>query len=128
VLRPTGRYIFTQWALDDELLDIALSAIAEHGEQVANLPNAPPAMRFSDPLECRKVLECSGFAGVQIQRVETIWTARKPQALLDLIYGGAVRAAMVLEAQPAERRDLIHNTIVQAAKARTSGGSSGVLL
>lgn len=53
VLRPLGRYVFTQWALDDELLSIVLSAIAEHGEPVANLPDAPPAMRFSDLFECR---------------------------------------------------------------------------
>ena len=57
VLRSSGQYVFTQWAQDDELLSIVLSAIAEHGEQVTSLPNAPPAMRFSDPLECRRVLE-----------------------------------------------------------------------
>jgi ubiquinone/menaquinone biosynthesis C-methylase UbiE len=122
VLRPVGRYIFTQWAQDDELLSIVLPAIAEHGEPVANLPNAPPAMRFSDPLECRRVLEAAGYAEVRVERVETAWTARQPETLLDLVYGGAVRAAMVLEAQPPARRDLIHGAILRAADARTSAG------
>jgi ubiquinone/menaquinone biosynthesis C-methylase UbiE len=123
VLRPTGRYVFTQWAQDDELLSIVLSAIAEHGKQVSSLPNAPPAMRFSDPLECRRVLEASGFTDARVERVETAWTARNPKALLDLVYGGAVRAAMVLEAQPPERRDRIHDAIVLAAEARASDGA-----
>lgn len=122
VLRPTGRYIFTQWAQDDELLGIVLSAIAEHGEAVVSLPAAPPPMRFSDPLECRSVLETAGFADVQVMRVETAWTARRPDALIDLVYGGAVRAAMVFEAQPSARRDLIHGAILRAADARTSNG------
>lgn len=122
VLRPTGRYIFTQWAQDDELLSIVLSAIAEHGEPVASLPDAPPPMRFSDPLVCRSVLEAAGFAEVRVERVETAWNAREPAALIDLVYGGAVRAAMVLEAQPPARRDLIHGAILRAADARTSDG------
>ena len=122
VLRPTGRFIFTQWAQDDELLSIVFTAIAEHGEPVASLPDAPPAMRFSDPLECRSVLEVAGFAEVRVERVETAWTARQSEALLDLVYGGAVRAAMVLEAQSPARRDLIHGAILRAAHARTSNG------
>jgi SAM-dependent methyltransferase len=123
VLRPTGRYVFTQWALDDELLTIVLSAIAEHGEPVANLPTAPPPMRFSNPLECRRSLEAASFSDVRDARVETLWTTTKPETLLDLVYGGAVRAAMVLEAQEPTRRERIHDAIFQAARARISNGT-----
>ena len=93
VLNPQGRYVFTQWANDDELLSIVLSAIAEHGAPVLNLPDAPPPMRFSDPMECRRVLERSGFIEVRVDRIETICAPKQPEALLDLIYGGAVRGA-----------------------------------
>jgi SAM-dependent methyltransferase len=122
-LRPSGRYVFTQWARDDELLSIVLSAIAEYGAPVANLPDAPPPLRFSDPGECRRALETAGFCDVRDQRVETVWTASRPEALLDLVYGGAVRVAMVLEAQEPGRRDRIHTAIVQAASERTSNGT-----
>jgi SAM-dependent methyltransferase len=122
VLRPEGRFVFTQWARDDELLGIVLSAIAEHGEPIAGLPDAPPPLRFSDPLECRRVLEASGFGEVRDERVETVWTARRPEALLDLVYGGAVRAAIVLEAQQPAHRDRIHEAILRATKTRTSDG------
>lgn len=123
VLRPQGRYVFTQWAKDDELLKIVLSAIAEHGAPVANLPDAPPPLRFSDPTECRRVLEETGFVDVHDERVETTWTAEQPEVLLDLVYGGAVRAAIVLEAQEPARRARIHEAILDAAKSRVVGGA-----
>jgi ubiquinone/menaquinone biosynthesis C-methylase UbiE len=123
VLRPQGRYVFTQWAKDDEVLGIVLSAIAAQGAPVANLPDAPPPLRFSDPLECRRVLERAGFADVRIERIETAWTGEQPAALLDLVYGGAVRVAIVMEAQEPAGRARIHAAILEAAKARTSGGT-----
>jgi len=122
VLRPQGRYLFTQWAKDDELLTIALSAVAEHGTRIADLPDAPPPFRFSDPGECRRVLAASGFADLRDDRIETRWTAERPDALLELLYGGAVRVAIVLEAQEPARRARIHDAILRAAQARISGG------
>jgi ubiquinone/menaquinone biosynthesis C-methylase UbiE len=122
VLRPLGRFVFTQWANDDELLGIVLSAIAKYGAPVTHLPDAPPTFRFSDPSECRRVLQASGFTDVRDDRVETICTIQGPDSLLELIYGGAVRAAMVLEAQEPMRREQIHDAVLQAAKANISNG------
>lgn len=123
VLRPEGRYLFTQWAKDDELLTIVLAAIAAHGAPAENLPDAPPPLRFSDPVECRRVLAAAGFADVRTDRIETTWTSERPDALLDLLYGGAVRVAMVLEAQEPARRARIHDAILGAAQARAGGGT-----
>jgi SAM-dependent methyltransferase len=123
VLRPKGRYAFTQWAVDDDLLKIVTAAIAEHGAPVPNLPAAPPPLRFSDPIECRRVLEATGFAEVRDQRIEMSWTTERPDAILDLIYGGAVRVAMILEAQAPERRARIHDAIVAAVTARVVGST-----
>ena len=79
-------------------------------------------MRFSDPLECRRVLEMSGFIEVRVDRIETTCTTERPEALLDLIDGGAVRAAIVLEAQEPVRRARIHDAIFGAAKSHISEG------
>jgi ubiquinone/menaquinone biosynthesis C-methylase UbiE len=123
VLRPGGRYAFTQWGLDDDVLNIVGAAIAEHGAPVAALPPAPPPRRFSDPMECRRVLAATGFADVEDRRVEVRWTMERPEAMLDLIYAGAVRVAMVLEAQEPDRRARIHEAIVGAVRSRA--GASG---
>jgi ubiquinone/menaquinone biosynthesis C-methylase UbiE len=120
VLRPGGRYAFTQWGLDDDVLNIVGAAIAEHGAPVAGLPPAPPPRRFSDPMECRRVLAATGFAEVEDRRVEVRWTMERPEAMLDLIYAGAVRVAMILEAQEPDRRARIHEAILAAVRARAS--------
>lgn len=123
VLRPGGRYVFTQWAMDDGVLGIVTAALAEHGEPVTTLPEAPPPMRFSDPAECRRVLETIGFDDAQGERVDIRWTTERPEAILDLIYGGAVRAAMLLDAQAPERRARIHDAIIASVKARAIGNT-----
>jgi ubiquinone/menaquinone biosynthesis C-methylase UbiE len=123
VLRPGGRYAFTQWGMDDDVLNIVGAAIAEHGAPVAGLPSAPPPRRFSDPMECRRVLTATGFADVEDRRVEVRWTMERPEALLDLIYAGAVRVAMILEAQEPDRRARIHEAIVAAVGARASASA-----
>jgi len=49
VLRHGSKYVFTQWAKDDDLMRLVSSAIAEHREQNIGLPAAPPPMRLSEP-------------------------------------------------------------------------------
>lgn len=120
VLRPGGRYAFTQWGLDDDVLNIVGAAIAQHGAPVAGLPPAPPPRRFSDPMECRRVLTAAGFADVEDRRVDVRWTMERPEAMLELIYAGAVRVAMILAAQEPDRRSRIHEAILAAIRTRAS--------
>ena len=98
VLKPGGAYVFTQWALDDELLTIVSAAVAEYGQPV-ELPTGPPPMRFSEPAECRRALTAAGFGKIAVERLEITWASNRPEALLDLIAGGTVRVAMMIEAQ-----------------------------
>jgi SAM-dependent methyltransferase len=123
VLRHGGKYVFTQWAKDDDLLRIVASAIADHGDRSLDLPAAPPPMRFSEPDECRRVLLSSGFEKVAVDRLDIEWTSDRAEALLELIYGSAVRAAMLIEAQDPTRRAKIHDAIVLASRAKSRGGA-----
>ncbi len=120
VLRRGGTYVFTQWAKDDDLLGIVSSAVAEHGDRAVPLPAAPPPMRFSEPEECRRVLALQGFESVAVDRIDIEWKSDRAEALLELIYGGAVRAAMLLEAQEPASRARIHDAIIAAARARSA--------
>jgi SAM-dependent methyltransferase len=121
VLKPGGAYIFTQWAADDELLTIVSTAVVEHGGLV-ELPAAPPPLRFSDPEECRRTLSAAGFGNIMVERLDISWTSDRPDALLELIAGGTVRAAMVIDAQQPEPQAKIREAIVDAARMRTSHG------
>lgn len=117
VLRSGGKYVFTQWAKDDELLKIVASAIASHGDPTIKTPAAPPLMRFGEPDECRRVLVLSGFDNVTVDRIEIEWRSDRAERLLELIHGSAVRAAMLIDAQQPARRAKIHEAIILAAGA-----------
>jgi SAM-dependent methyltransferase len=103
-----------------DLLRIVASAIAEHGDRTVQLPAAPPPMRFSEPEECRRVLAAQGFEKVAVDRIDIAWRSDRAEALLELIYGGAVRAAMLLEAQEPAARAKIHDAIIAAARAHNA--------
>jgi ubiquinone/menaquinone biosynthesis C-methylase UbiE len=127
VLRPGGAFAFTQWAMADELLAIVAAAVAAHGRPSADLPPAPPQMRFSEPEECRRTLVAHGFAGVSVTPIALEWRGGRPETALDLIHGGAVRAAMVIEAQAPEERGRINAAILDAVRARRAPDGSCVV-
>ena len=121
MLRPGGTYAFSQWAQDDDLLQIVSAALAAHGRSDLALPPAPPPMRFSDRDECRRALQSGGFRDVGALRIELQWRTDRAEAVLDLIESGAVRAALLLEAQEPARRARIHKAIIEAAETRRAG-------
>jgi ubiquinone/menaquinone biosynthesis C-methylase UbiE len=121
VLRPGGKYVFTQWAKDDELLKMVASAIAAHGDHSIELPATPPLMRFGDPDECRRTLVLSGFDEVTVDRVELEWRSDRAEALLELIHGSAVRAAMLIDSQAPAHRAKIHEAIIIASGGNIPG-------
>ncbi|MDT4739920.1 methyltransferase domain-containing protein [Bradyrhizobium sp. WYCCWR 12699] len=121
VLKPGGAYVFTQWALADELLTIVSAAVAEHGGPV-QLPPAPPLMRFGEPEECRRALIAAGFSNVAVENLDISWKSNRPEPLLDLIAGGTVRAAMMIDSQEPGPRAMIREAIVNAARVRTTDG------
>jgi SAM-dependent methyltransferase len=119
VLRPGGVFAFTQWAADDELLGIVAAAVAAHGNpNVDDLPPAPPLMRFSDPDECQRTLLAHGFEAALATRIDLVWRGDRPEAVLDLIHGGAVRAAMLIEAQAPVDRQRINAAILKVVSTR----------
>lgn len=127
VLRRGGRYVFTQWAKDDELLRMVGAAIAAHGDATVVLPPAPPMMRFGDPDECRRALDAAGFRGITVDRIDVEWRDNRAEALLDLIHGSAVRAALLIDAQAPDRRVRIHEAIVAAARANSPSSNAVVV-
>lgn len=115
--------LVTQWAADDELLGIIGAAIAAHGNpRVNDLPPTPPMMRFSDPDECQRTLLRHGFQTALVTRIDLVWFGDRPEAVLDVINGGAVRAAMLIEAQAPEDRQRINAAILEAVSTRRASG------
>jgi len=120
VLKSGGRYTFTVWCSPDqggEFFKLVMGAVQKHGTLDVPLPPAPPVFRFSDPGECIKVLTEAGFDNPKVTVLALRWSAAKPEDVLNLIYKGAVRTPMVLEAQTAQAREAIHRAIVEGSEA-----------
>jgi ubiquinone/menaquinone biosynthesis C-methylase UbiE len=111
VLRPGGGYTFTVWCTPEqggEFLGLVLGAIQAHGTLNVAFPPSPPFFRFADPNECRKTLAAAGFVNPTTATLPLTWRGKAPRDALDLIYKSLVRTPMLLEAQTAEARELIH--------------------
>ncbi len=119
VLRAGGKYGFTVWAPPGRhgFFNIVLGAITAHGSNDVALPEAPDFFRFSDPDECKKILEDNGFTNVEITEISLSWKPEEPRDVLDIIYKSSVRTAKLFELQTGAALDNIHQHILeQAAK------------
>lgn len=128
VLRPGGVFAFTQWAIWDELFGIVGTAVAAHGRRDVELPAAPSLMRFSDPAECQRTLLAHSFEVVSVTMLDLVWIGAEPEDVLVMIHGGAVRASMLIEAQPPEHRNQVEAAIVDAVRSRPAPDGSGFLV
>ena len=93
----------------------------------APLPPAPPLFRFGDEGECRSALLAAGFTESRFRRLPLVWTGGSPEAVLDLLHRGTVRAAMLIEAQAPEVRAAIERAILRGAE-RYRVDAGGVML
>ncbi len=117
VLRPGGKYGFTVWAPPERhaFFRIVLGAFSAHGSNDVALPEAPPFFRFSDPDECKNILEDNGFSNTTVSEIDLSWKPRSPNDLLDMIYKSSIRIAKLFELQTGTARENIHQYILEQA-------------
>ena len=74
VLRPGGRYAFSQWCAPAEsaLFARVFGAIRNHAD-MSRVPPSPDAFVYSDPQSCKRDLEAIGFRDIEIARVESTY-------------------------------------------------------
>lgn len=125
VLRPGGRYAFSWWCSPEkhEFFALVQNAVKAHGNLNVPLPPAPSNFRFSDPEECRRVLDAAGFVDVETHECHPVYEPNSPQEVLDFIYKSSVRTAMVLELQAEQARQRINEAIVQGVLKHKQGDS-----
>lgn len=104
VLRADGRYAFTVWGSPDQTVGFGLTvrAIEQFGRTDVGLPEGPPFFKFSDDTECRRTLEATGFASVDVRLLPLTWRLPSADALFAAMSQGGVRTAAVLRAQTPE--------------------------
>jgi SAM-dependent methyltransferase len=104
VLRPRGRLAFTVWDATERsegqrLLHAAISAC---GRTDVTLPEAPPADRFADAAEVKRVLLEVGLVHPRTTPLPLVLRAPSARDLFEVYLRGTVRLGGLLRAQPPE--------------------------
>ncbi len=125
VLRHTGRVAFSTWASPQECTGFGLiySAVQAHGQMDVPLPPGPDFFLFGDPAQCERSLQAAGFGSVTIAKVPQIWRVVSPDAPLDIILKGTVRAAALLRAQTPEALAAIRDAVRQGVTTYAQNGA-----
>ena len=113
VLRSGGRFAFTVYDIPDRALGFGAvyRAVQAHGSTDVGLPQGPNFFLFSDPAESKRRLEAAGFTAVTVSIVPQTWRPPTPDAAIDAILQGTVRAAATLKSQSADARPRIREAI-----------------
>ena len=101
VLRSGGRFAFSVWAKPEETIGfgIVLRAVAAHGEPRIELPEGPPFFLYSDPDECARALQLTGFESTAVNKVNQVWRLPAGDGLFEAMKNSTVRTAGLLRAQ-----------------------------
>lgn len=122
VLRPGGRYAFSQWCGPGEsaFMKAIFPTIGAHADMDVGLPEAPPPFRFSDRDECRRVLGEAGFGDVEIFEVPIVLHAPAGD-FMAFFRKLSVRGMIILERQTPEVVQRITDEINQKMEAYVVG-------
>lgn len=126
VLRPGGRYAFSQWEAPERsaLQGMVLGAIRAHAD-LSRLPPAPDAFRYSEPEQAEAALRAAGFEAVGTARVEAVMPAPAGDFMAHF-HRYAVRAPMAVGLQDADVQARIAAEVNAAARAfARKGGREG---
>lgn len=99
VLAPGGRLAFTVWDPGAGTQRILNDAIAAHGAVETSLPAGPPAHRFADPAEARRVLAAAGFRSIESRALDVPLAAASADEIFEVFRSGTVRLGALIRYQ-----------------------------
>ena len=99
---------------------------AAHGKTDVGLPPGPPFFRFSDPVECQRVLVEAGFVEPRVEQVPMAWRLPSAEHFFQAMLDGTVRTRGVLRAQTPEALSAIRAAAVEEASAYRQGDAVAI--
>lgn len=123
VLKPGGRYAWSQWQGPDKSAFFAtiFNAVMRNANMEVGLPPAPPPFRFSDEDVAKSTMETAGFENVQINEVSIVLPA-PTDSFMDFFKKFSVRMTMVLDRQEPAVNDAIEKEIMAGLAQFDQGG------
>ncbi len=130
VLKPQGRIAFSIWQGKGARGGFGwlFEAFDRLGSAEFSLPEGPDAHQFTDEAFARSVLIDAGFHNVTLENVRSqIWLPTA-DGLFDVFDQGAVRAASLLQGQPADCRAAIRDALTQRVQREAVPSDGGFLI
>jgi SAM-dependent methyltransferase len=128
VLKPGGRYAFTNWTppARNPFMGLLFGAVQTHGTTAVDLPPGPSLFRFGDPAECDRALRAEGFMAVSETELPMVWPFAAPEKVVPEVVASTARLGPMLAMQTAEQRRTIERAIIEGAKAYAKDGGIAV--
>jgi ubiquinone/menaquinone biosynthesis C-methylase UbiE len=124
VLKPSGRYAWSQWWGPDKspFFATVFKAVATYANMDIGLPESPPPFRFSDTTLATSTMEDAGFDDIEITEVLIVLHA-PALTFFDFFNRFSVRMTMVLDRQEPSVRERIECEIAAGLKKFDHGGT-----
>jgi len=126
VLRPGGRYAFSQWSSPkaSALFSTVFTAIMRHAD-MSNVPPSPDAFAYSDPELCRNALSSTGFADVEIVNVPSIYHGSVDGFWSEFLQF-SVRTPIIMDQQTSNVAKAIKSDVATAIRDFESDGAVAI--
>jgi ubiquinone/menaquinone biosynthesis C-methylase UbiE len=123
VLRPGGRFVFSQWLGPDrsECYRLLFDILGRHADMSLADP-APNAFALSDEETVTNMMQAAGFKDIRNETVGNVLHAPAP-SFFDFFMQFGVRVPLILEKQSASVRETIKTEIDALASAFLSGST-----
>lgn len=126
VLKPGGRYAFSQWAMPEEsaLFGLVFSVIGARAD-MSRVPPSPNAFAYSDRDACRLALTDAGFDDVEITEVPSVYYGDE-DGFWDEFLRFSVRTPIILDVQEPQVVQSIEEEIASRLKAFSDNGALAI--
>ena len=123
VLRPGGRYAFSQWAApkDSPLFALVFAAMKKHAD-MGRVPASPDAFAYSDYDNCRRALAEAGFADVAFTPVPSVYHTTAIDSFWDEFQQFSVRIPIIMNQQTEDVRTAIEAEVSEAVSDYVTDG------
>jgi SAM-dependent methyltransferase len=101
VLKPAGRFAYASWCEATKCIAFSMvyDAIRAHGSLDVGLPPGPNFFACGDLGYATEMLVRAGFADVAATELPLLWRVTAPDAFIDVVSSGTVRASAALKRQ-----------------------------
>jgi SAM-dependent methyltransferase len=122
VLKPGGRYAFTNWTppARNPFMGLLFGAVQAHGTVDVDLPPGPSLFRFGDSAECEQALRAQGFVSVSANEIPMLWPFSAPEEVVPGVVASTARLGPMLSMQTEAQRRKIEDAITEGAKSFTT--------